>query len=1203
MRSLLWEVCRFECRNQLRSPLFAALAATFFLLGFLITASEKVSVGGLGNNLNFNAPFAIVQIQYVLSMIGMLAAVAIVGLAATRDFDAKMAEILFASGVGERSWLLGRFIGGWLFATLAVLAGLLGTLVAAFMPWLDPNRVGAFAAEPYLFAVWGVLLPNLLVICALFFGVAVFTRSIVAAYVTALGFMVLYVVVSIAADQQHTRWLALADPFGISAFGDLTRYWTVFERNTQVPALEGALLYNRIIWIGAALLMLLATVLRFRFNLAPTTRGGAGGLVELLRIRLRRKTPMRTEAQPKSRQRLAVRSAVGWQADLARLRSQLRMDVRGIVRSVPFYVLLAFGLFNVAGGFYGSIAGLYGTPVLPVTDLMIRVVEGSFLFVVFIIIVYYSGELVHRERQLRVVDVLDATPYPSGIMVLAKVGALWFVITALLLVMLLTSILVQTLNGYHHYELGLYLAGLFAIGGFWFYLWCIPAVLIQVLAPGKFSGMLMFLLVFMGLQTLPSLGFEHNLYLFSAPQAPYSAMNGFGHFILPVTAFSLYWLCFAVLLLMVAHLLYPRGSDTGWRVRMSGARSRFVGELRWSATAAALVMASLGAWIFYNTNVLNDYQTKDDRELALADYEKRYQPLSLLPQPSVIDLDVKLEIYPEQRRLESRGSALLANDLDHAIDELHFTLAPHLSVLSFDVPGGELVEEDVRLGYYRYRLTEALRPGEQRTVSWDLAWRNPGFENAGSTTRVVANGTFVNNGEIAPMLGYDAFRALEDNSVRRKHGLPPVQRLPALGDPQWLDVAEFRVRRRTAFRAQIGTAADQIALAPGYLQREWTEGGRRYFAYEMDAPIWPFVSFTSARYAVARDQWNDVALEVYYHPQHGYNVDAMLRASKRSLDYFTREFSPYQYRQFRILEFPGYATFAQAFPNTIPYSEAIGFVADLRKPDRIDYVFYVTAHELAHQWWGHQVAGAYMQGSTMITETLAQYSALMVQEAEYGPEKMRRFLKFELDNYLKSRGGELIEELPLVRVEGQGYIHYRKGSLAMYALKDYVGEQAVNQALRSFLQRFAFVDGPYPTASDLVAEFRAVAGSEHQALITDLFEKIVLFDLKVTAAVVTPVADGFEVAISIDARKFEADGAGQEREVPLDYQLDVGIFPQQDRRAGESDLPQPLLLEKQRIVSGSQVLTFKVPAAPAQVGIDPYNKMIDRNPEDNLLRL
>jgi aminopeptidase N len=451
-----------------------------------------------------------------------------------------------------------------------------------------------------------------------------------------------------------------------------------------------------------------------------------------------------------------------------------------------------------------------------------------------------------------------------------------------------------------------------------------------------------------------------------------------------------------------------------------------------------------------------------------------------------------------------------------------------------------------------------------------------------------------------PLPGYSRGAELDDNSVRRRYGLDPIERYPKLGDPEYLGVNQFQVAERTAFRTTIGTSADQIAVAPGYLQREWRQGDRRYFEYEMDEKIWPFASFSSARYEVAEDQWGDVKLEVYYHPQHGYNIDSMMESTKKSLDYFTSEFSPYQYRQFRILEFPAYQRFAQSFPNTIPYSEAIGFIADLRDEKDIDYVFYVTAHEMAHQWWGHQVVGANMQGMTVMVETLAQYSALMVMEREFGKPMMRRFLKYELDNYLQGRGGELIEELPLYLVENQPYIHYRKGSLVMYALRDAIGEDQVNLALRRFIEQWGYSEGRFPTAADLVDEFRAVAGEEYQQLITDLFERIILFDLQVTDASVEEVTGGYEVTMTIEAAKYAADGAGAEEEVPLSSQLEIGVFGPRSEDLGDDDLPEPLLLERVLITSGEQTLKFTVSEKPQRVGVDPYVKMIDRNPDDNL---
>ena len=237
----------------------------------------------------------------------------------------------------------------------------------------------------------------------------------------------------------------------------------------------------------------------------------------------------------------------------------------------------------------------------------------------------------------------------------------------------------------------------------------------------------------------------------------------------------------------------------------------------------------------------------------------------------------------------------------------------------------------------------------------------------------------------------------------------------------------------------------------------------------------------------------------------------------------------------------------------------------------------------------------------MVVETLAQYSALMLMEKRYGPQVMRRFLKYELDNYLRNRGSERIAEMPLMRVENQGYIHYRKGSLVMYALKDYLGEDTVNRALRKLIDNHAYHYAPYTTSLDLIRYLREEAGTEEQqSLITDLFERIVLFDLQVEETTVSEKPDGrFEVEIKVAARKFEADGEGRETELPLDLSIDVGAFNKNPDEARPGEEPE-IYLEKHRIDQPETVITLNLDEKPTHVGIDPYNKLVDRNSEDNV---
>ena len=403
----------------------------------------------------------------------------------------------------------------------------------------------------------------------------------------------------------------------------------------------------------------------------------------------------------------------------------------------------------------------------------------------------------------------------------------------------------------------------------------------------------------------------------------------------------------------------------------------------------------------------------------------------------------------------------------------------------------------------------------------------------------------------------------------------------------------------------VSTVADQTPIAPGYKVSEVVRDGRRIVHFKSDSPIANFFSIQSAAYAVKRDKWRDVDLAVYYDPHHPYNVDRMLNAMKVSFDIYTKEFSPFQFHQMRILEFPAYAGFAQSFANTVPYSEGIGFIQNsarvLNDPDKIDLVTYVTAHELGHQWWGHQVIGADMQGDTMLSETFAQYSAMLVVERLYGPEHVRKFLKYALDQYLRSRGGEEVEELPLERVEDQGYIHYQKGAVVMYRLKETVGEDVVNRALRRLLAAYAFKPAPYPTSRDFVGYLRAEAGPKYDRLIADLFEKITLYDLKAVSAQTAKRADGkYDLALTVEARKYYADGKGKQTATAMDETVPIGAFTVEPGKAG-FDKSKILYSAWRPIHDGRQTLHLVLDQAPAFAGIDPYNEWIDRNSDDNVV--
>jgi ABC-type transport system involved in multi-copper enzyme maturation permease subunit len=1187
---MFWDIFRFEVAYHRRQPLVYIVTAVFFLIAFLATTSPNVTIGGGTSNLNINSPFAIMQSLASISLLCVFTAVAFSANPVIRDYEYGTAEFFLSTSVDKFSYLFGRFTGALVFSCITYLGGVAGAMLGEFMPWLDPQRIGEFRLYPYVFATWAIAIPNIVIVSCIFFCLATTTRRVMAAYVGAVALLMLFFVMNAFDEPDTVALTSKLDPFGIIAFGEITRYWTVFDKNQAVPSLEGNLLLDRVLWLGIAGICLVLAYRLFPFSMdAARSKSNKRAL-----------DPEENLSGDRTKIIHGLRLVANPNFDVstyfAQYLSQTRLEVRNIVVSTAFWVLLVFGLLNVTAGALGNLGNYFGTSVYPTTGFMLTMINGAFSLSLIIVLIYYSAELLVRERAAKVAEILDALPYPNWVMIASKLTGLLLVMMSMLCVAMIAAIGIQVYKGYYDLNIPLYLSGLLFYFQFPMYLMCVVGVFLVVLTRSKNLTMLLMVLYFISLLALPQMGLEHYLYRFASPGSPYSAFTGFEHNALAVFWYSLYWTFVGILLLVMTHLLWTRGIPENWALR-----KRLVVERMGRPVLAVIVVSVIGcigtgSYIYYNTNVLNSYITSDVQEQKQAEYEKKYKQYEYIDQPKTTRVYVEVDIYPAEKEAVAKGYYDLTNRADVAISDIHLGANPQIEIDKLAVPGSSLFHNDEELGYRIYRLATPLPPGSSVRVEFETAWRTPGFVNSNQQTSLTTNGSFFNNTELLPLVGYQGSAELLDNSVRRRYDLAAVKRAESIDDESaWMRNQLGNVDR-VEFETVVSTSTDQIAIAPGYIQKEWVDGNRRYFHYKMDAPIWNFFSFMSADYRVQKDRWNDVNIEVYY--LHDVNVQTMIHSARTSLEYFTKHFSPYQYRQFRVIEFPSFrGRFAQSFPNTIPFSEAIGFIADLRDKEEIDYVFYVTAHELAHQWWAHQVLGADVQGATMIVESLAQYSALMVMEQEYGEEHMQRFLKYELDRYLSDRGGEILEELPLMLVENQPYIHYRKGSVNLYALKDYIGEEAVNRALNRILQEYAFKPAPYPTTRHVIANFRKEAPDEYQDIITDLFEKIVLFDLRVADSSVRALdKDQFEVTINVTARKFEADGEGREAAVPVDGLFDIAVLGEE---MGESKIPEVLYMEKHRINSEDQTFTIIVNKQPVSVGIDPYNKMIDRNPEDN----
>jgi hypothetical protein len=1210
MRHAFWTIARFDFARRLGMVstwvylvLYGAVAGLWMAAAGGALSSASVNFGG--DKILINGTNALAIAIGLLGFTGITVIGSVAGRAVQQDFEAGIHPFFFSAPISKRAYFFGRLVGAWATLLMIFLGIAVGILVGSHWPGVDAARVAASPswqsfARPYLF----LLIPNVLWIGGCFFVLAALTRQMAPVYIAGVIALVGYLfAVNLLGDMENKTLAAMIDPSGATAVDVLTRYWSVAQKNAQQIPLAGVVLWNRVLWVGLGALVTLLGYRAFRMeSVAPARRGRKRVVADIDGAALGVGSAAHATPLPAA---ATERSAAAYARMLPGL---TRLYVGEILRSPRFLTIVLGGVLLVIGN-ASTLGSIYGTNTYPLTYKVLDVVSGLFNVFVLIVTAIYTGELVWRERDARMDDITDSTPAPTWVGFLAKFGAVLVLQLVLLSVVMVCSIAVQLLHGFTRIEIGQYLFQLFVLQFSGDVLIAVLAFAVHTLVNNKYVGHFLVGALFLVIVQLPSFGFEDRLYLYgSVPPLVYSDLNGWGHFLPAVFWFRLYWLSFAALLLVLAYAFWVRGRDGGVRRRARQAALRMRGPASAIAGIAALVFAATGGWIFHNTHVLNPYLDRHDRLALQAEYEQRYKPLAAAPQPRVRAADIQVDLHPRQQRARISGTLSIVNAGGVPIQDV-YVLYPRRAearAISFGVPA-RLADEAPEMRWHHWVLEQPLAPGAATTLRFELDYGARGFANGGPDPIVLANGTFLNAGlspetTLIPSFGYDESGELASDRERKDFGLAPKPRMHDLDDPR--QVQQNALARDADFidyHARFCTDADQLPVTSGYVVRDTIADGRRCIDYAMDSKMADIYSFVSARYDVRRDVWHgphgDVAIEIDYHRGHEYNLERMVAGVQDALAYYTAHWGPYQHGIVRIVEFPRFSRaggFAESFPNTVPFNEALGFTAkvDDRDPHDVDYPYFVTAHEVAHQWWAHQEMPANVQGAEFITESLAEYSALMVLKHKYGDARMHRFLKYELDRYLLGRGTEQKTEQPLVRADGASYVHYQKGALALYALQDAIGEAAMDDAIAAFLKRWKFSGPPYPRSRDLLAEFRRVTPAALQPLIGDLFETITLYDVRAASAAAKAQADGNDaIELVVSARKVRADGAGNEAEVPFDGEVDIGAL---DAHGNV------IAIEKRRVRSGENRLTIAARAGAAvRAGIDPLGKLIDRDANDN----
>lgn len=1213
-------IFHYELKYWLKRPTTYLFLLIFFSIPFIAIAGMAGESADRFNGRVLNsAAYMYDLMRKVLYLMFFLLPV-IIGQSVHRDFVANMHAVLNSYPITKRQYIWAKFLSGFTVLTLIVCFSALGFFLGTQMPWTTPDLLKHFEPLAYLQVFGGLVLANLWVLSVFVFGVVLLSRNIYLGFVSILLFLLIPQLTGAYFAGESSAYLAaIFDPLGRKAIDFYTKNWTVSEQNELLLPMESAIIYNRLFWLSVGGLFFMAIYRRFRLHQEAATFSFKK--TNLINHTTTKKVPEFGTITKVNLPKIGL--------DFSRkqhFKTLWRLSIyelQYILKNKAFLSVLLGGLVFIVL-MMRSVQPRFDTETLPMTWKILEQPHQFFSGIINFITFLFAGFLVQRSRMAKMQQLVDSSPFPNWVFLGAKFLALIKMQMVLLFLMMLGGIITQIYKGYFNFEIDQYLFTLYGLNLIHFVIWSMLALFMHTCLDRPYLTFFLLLFIpvgcigiaefgpqFLGMDFLEQWMFRYNQGPGAIFGLRYSDMDGYGAHLPLYFIYKFYWFLCGSLFILGTLLFWKRGFIYTFRERLDWAKQRFNRKVAISFLTILTAFLSMGCLFYYDGNIEHNTFSRANQQQLLGEAEQKYQRYENFVQPKITALKMEMDIFPNERRFAAKGVYWLKNQSNQPIDTIIINYVPRLHTSYGFSEKYRVFSKDTiaDLGHFDIVvLANSLAAGD--SLQMTFANYSPPITWLHNNELVKENGTLIRD-VLFPRFGNWLFFLRESNHMGKHIYRPhPSDSLATVGS--WAAIDADRID----FEAIVSTSSDQIALTSGHLLKEWTANNRNYFHYKTQEKISSQYVFTSGYHQVKKDKWKDIDLAVYYDKKHPRNVDNMLAGMKASLAYCSKNFSPYQFKQVRLVEFAqtGGAS-AHGYPGFIPAGEGAGFVADVAHLDTNgwDMPYATAVHEVAHQWWGNQVTPADVMGVKMVVESMAEYVTTMVEKKEKGIQTMRRTNKGKLKQYLEMRRRDRLEELPLMYAEPhQNYIHYPKGALVMYAMSDYIGEENLNQAIKKYVEKVAFQAVRYTTSTELVDYIRSATPDSLQYLIHDFFETVTLYDNQILDWTTTKLANGqYQVDINFLVRKYRHGGKGKEvyndngvdslsyqlgkeekivHSLPLADYIDLGVFDEQGRE---------LYLQKHKISTISNRVTIMVDELPEEVGVDPYFKLIDREMGDN----
>jgi len=1179
---ILFKLLPFEWKYHSKQRSFILFLVVFILYGILAMTSEFqfLEISTMYNDaFNLNLLSGLISLGVLFpcmffSINGLL-----------RDQNYKLEEIIFSTGLTKNTFFISRFSAIFTITLLLSSLSVFGVFIGTYLSNSNPETIHTFNFSHYLWPWLTIILPNAFILSALLFSATLLSRNAIITYIIAVVIIGLHwfsaftinsplLGGSSLSSPEIVSKVSLMDIFGLASFFEQTQFLTPIEKNDYLMSFSGHFLWNRILWIAIASVLLLITYKLFSFRkINRTSKKTVSNKKEATNLRVF--APVKTVPNTSKMKILAF-----W--------SLITIDFKSTIKSIPFLALIIMWIAMLCFSFNYATSGIevYGSRY-PTTDLFLGLIIEILPVFGLLLVVFYSGELVWKTRSHKFNGIIDATPVQNAIFFGSKLVVLTAIPMVLIFLAIVTGIVFQLMSAYFEFNIPLYLST-FYYGGIQLMLYSIFCLFVQSMVSNKYLGMVISGVVILLFGPLSeNIGLEHTLLLFNnvpSMARAYSDFTGYGHYISKFNWIALYWILFSGILVLLSYKFWKRGVSSPSKIKMNWSFKEKI-----SFGILALLFSTVGGFIFYNTNIANDYIASDEAYDFNEKYERTYKKYDDLTVPKLVSVTTELDIYPNKNTYSVNATSNIINSSSKPMNEIFVTAKTPLS--SLQIENSTQVFHDSILHTYLFKLKTPLLPNQRLKMNYQLNKASTAFN---IDNRIAKNGSYIKSAHFSPFLGYVNRYEISDPYEREKRGLP-VQKNAIINDGHLSSHSKFNFEN-VDFETIISTDNNQIAFSSGELIKQWETGKRNYYNYKSEGKIDDLVAYFSGEYQVEKVIHNGVNIELYYLPEHYRNVAEMIKVTKATIDYCTENFGAYPHKYLRIGEMSTFAgSNGQAMPGVISINEKI-FKKSIENPESFNVIARVLVHEISHQWWGLLLTPKQIEGALFISESFAKYSETVVLEKLYGKAMVNRLSEYTLRKYFTGRSRASLPEAPLYLTAQEQYLAYSKGAIVLNAVRELIGEKQLNIALKNLIYKHN--KDATATSLSFLEELYLVTPKENHTLIDDWLKRVITYDISIKTATYTKLKNNsYEIKVKISAQRYQTNKNGKEDKISINELINIGVFKNhpKDFTKNETLYLKPYLINSEEIE-----FSCVVNEVPKYISIDPNYTRLDRTISDNV---